>query len=438
MLRKYVGQILAITYLMIAAGCSEHSTPSGVEQETTLNPQCGTFGLSSMGKLEKRGAAKAVQAGSNVKFDLGRIKGSSGFFFLLYNVGMTPITNVTLSIDNPAFSVFPSSMDTLIPGSDVGMLPVVKIAAFHGTPYDGVGNRPLLPKGQNQFLLHIAGSSKTVSGTDTVITLDAEMNLEALVMDFSFEGMGGLIEKSGIAIGNGAILPAIDPGVRMKTIYRTSCKNDSIIMLNNTGNVSLHCVFYGNNTILMDSVISSGGTISYTLEKDNSPFHYVLYGDNAVADPARFSLDENGKFYAEMQLSSENCMDPVAQQRFHEYLDAHKLDQGGKIWALIDNSLLIYGHDFANGDSVRFFLHDLLSNVQLSSYSGIPEALSQEDCYNGMHLGMFGSMIGYMLSNDNNGKFAQPKGVVISSMGDTDWVRSTGSVALTNCPDSSK
>ncbi|HEX2958185.1 MAG TPA: hypothetical protein VHO70_15230, partial [Chitinispirillaceae bacterium] len=190
-----LGAVLLAACVVVLVGCSEQS-PSGPGSVTVLNPESGRFGLSSLGKLEKRSAASAVQQGSQVKFNLGKIKGSSGFFFLLYNVGMTPITNVSLSIDNPAFSVFPASMDTLIPGSDVGMLPVVKIAAFHGTPFDGVGNRPLLPQGKNECILHIQGASKTSAGVDTTIALEAVMSLDALVMALSLEGMNGALDIS--------------------------------------------------------------------------------------------------------------------------------------------------------------------------------------------------------------------------------------------------
>jgi hypothetical protein len=412
---------------MILAGCSEQS-PSGLEQNTTLNPQCGKFGLSSMGKLEKRAAVTAVQAGSQVKFNLGKIKGSSGFFFLLYNVGMTPITNVSLSIENPAFSVFPSSMDTLIPGSDVGMLPVVKIAAFHGTPYDGVGNRPLLPKGQNEFVLHISGNSKTASGVDTVITLNAEMNLEALVMDMSIEGINGQLGFDGIT--NGIVLPDIDKSLRIQSNYNTSCKGDSNIILRNTGNVPLHCFVYKTNDMLLDSIISSGSNVSIALAAIGD-CDLIVSGDNAVVDPERLILNDNGKFCAKIVLSTKTCPDAQVIDRYNAYLAAHDKDQCGKRWLLIDYSILIYGQNYYDSDSIVFVMYDLVNNEELTSFSGNSGGLNQDNCYQGSIL-LESKIISEMLYSPAGTKFGAINPDRISGGGQSNW-EITSVVSINYC-----
>src|SRR5512133_334507 len=337
MIKKFLGTTLVVSSLLLIAGCSEQPA-SGLEQTTTLNPQSGKFGLSSMGKLEKRSADAAVQAGSQVTFNLGKIKGSSGFFFLLYNVGMTPITNVTLSIDNPAYSVFPSSMDTLIPGSDVGMLPVVKIAAFHGTPYDGVGTRPLLPMGNNKFVLHIAGNSKTTAGTDTVIALDAEMNLDALIMDLSIAGMNEILTPASEGGVNTSEVANIGSGITKVSNYTTSCKADSIITIRNNGNVPLHCQMYrssyvtanNNHTLekIADTVIASRSVMIQSIYvSDNSQVYYlVASGENAVVDPAKLQLNDNGTYCARIAVGTNECFTVQTEERFKAYLAAHEQD----------------------------------------------------------------------------------------------------------------
>ncbi|MBN1604238.1 MAG: hypothetical protein JW915_21690 [Chitinispirillaceae bacterium] len=445
MLKKYLRPIMVVSSLMLAAGCSEQS-PSGPEKITTINPQCGTFGLSSMGKLEKRAAATTVRSGSDVKFDLGRIKGSSGFFFLLYNVGMTPITNVSLSIDNPAFSVFPSSMDTLIPGSDVGMLPVIKIAAFHGTPYDGVGTRPLLPKGPNTFVLHVSGNSKNASGADTVITLDAEMDLEALVMDLSIEGRSGLLDAIPVGGLNISELAHIGKDIKNVSQFITSCKDDTIITINNTGNVPLHCMIYRSLMVnsayqvdkVTDSVISAGNNMSVSLDTIAESFYLVASGDNAVADPVNISLNDNGMYYAWIRMSSQNCTDTLVVKRFNEYLDVHEQDQCAKIWALLNNSVLIYGQSYNAGDSVVFLLLDLVNNEQLTSFSGTLDALVQDNCYNGIYLNDFIVIANGMLTTQGwkgrNVKLTQGE---ISGGGSQNWIV-TNSAVLTACSSSNE
>jgi hypothetical protein len=443
MIKKFLGTSLIVSSLMLIAGCSEQPA-TGPEQTTTLNPQSGKFGLSSMGKLEKRSADAAVLAGSQVTFNLGKIKGSSGFFFLLYNVGMTPITNVTLSIENPAYSVFPSSMDTLIPGSDVGMLPVVKIAAFHGTPYDGVGTRPLLPMGNNKFVLHISGNSKTTAGKDTVIALDAEMNLDALIMDLSINGMNGKLTPAPEGGVNTSEVASIESGITKVSNYSTKCKGDSIITIRNAGNVPLHCKIYSSSNItatnnytvvkVADTVIASGSEMKQSIySSDNSQAYYlVASGENAVVDPATLRLNDNGTYCARIAVGTGECSTVQTEARFNAYLAAHEQDQCGKKWALIDNRLLIYGQNYRNGDSLSFVLYDLVNDEQLSSYTGKNSTLIQDNCYKGVYLSMFTNAIAAMLmGNDKDPKLF---GGYSYSGGSSNWVTTT-EVSLTPCYD---
>jgi hypothetical protein len=438
MIKKLLGTSLIVSSLLLIAGCSEQ--PAGPEQTTTLNPQSGKFGLSSMGKLEKRSADAAVQSGSRVTFNLGKIKGSSGFFFLLYNVGMTPITNVTLSIENPAYSVFPSSMDTLIPGSDVGMLPVVKIAAFHGTPYDGIGTRPLLPMGNNKFVLHISGNSKTTAGKDTVIALDAEMNLEALIMDLSIIGMNEILTPAPEGGVNTSEVAKIGSGITKVCNYTTSCNADSIITIRNDGNVPLHCQMYrssyvsANYTVvkIADTVIASGSQIVKRIYvSDNSQAYYlVASGENAVVDPAKLKLNDNGTYCARIAVGTNECFTVLTEERFKAYLAAHEQDQCGKKWALIDNKILIYGQNYRNGDSLSFVLYDLVNDEQLSSYTGKNSTLIQENCYKGVYLSLFTNVIAAMLTG--NDKDTKLFGGYSYSGGSNNWVTTT-EVSLTSC-----
>jgi hypothetical protein len=439
MLKKYLGHILVVSSLLIATGCSEQP-PSGPAQETTLNPQSGKFGLSSMGKLEKRSAATSVQAGSQVKFNLGKIKGSSGFFFLLYNVGMTPITDVSLTTNEPAFSVFPSAMDTLIPGNDVGMLPVIKIAAFHGTPYDGVGTRPLLPKGLNTFVLHVSGKSKTASGADTVITLDAKMDLEALVMDLSIEAMNGLLNPIPVAGLNLSELNLIGKDISTVSQFATSCKSDTVITINNTGNVPLHCLIYRSQIVnsanqvnkITDSIIATGSKLNVALDTITDAIYVVASGDNAVADPVRLSLNNDGLYYARISRGSGTCSDAQVLQQYNAYLKAREADQCRKIWALLDYSILAYGQNYKDGDSVSIMFFDLVHNKPLTSFSGTIHSLTQDNCYQEKYLNDFIQIINGMLTIQNWKGRDDKLSLGISEGGQLNWV-TTGSVSLTTC-----
>lgn len=443
--KRNLGLALLAASMIGLFGCSEQS-PSGVDSTQKLNPECGRFGLSSLGKLEKRSAASAVQQDPQVRFNLGKIKGSSGFFFLLYNVGMTPITNVTLSIDNAAFSVFPTSMDTLIPGSDVGMLPVVKIAAFHGTPFDGVGNRPLLPKGKNKFILKISGNSKTASGADTVISLDAEMDLEALVMDMTIEGINGALDMTNLISSlNLAEFTTIANGIKIASNCYTSCVDDSIVLIRNSGNVPVYYQIFKSQYIkisnqylidtLLDSIVAPGNMFNLILHADeqNAAYFLIASGENAVTDPEKLVLNDNGNYCARIMKGTRTCNTIPVEDAYNAYLAAHGLDQCAKIWALLDYGVLIYGQSYNDGDSVVFVCHDLANNLQLTSFSGTKHALVQDNCYQGIYLNDFIVIMNGMLTTEAwKGRDVKLSQGQITTGGQQNWIV-MNNVSLTSC-----
>jgi hypothetical protein len=165
-------------------GCTE-TGPTNTGESQTLTPEAGQFGLSWLKGLAKVGGTAdtgTVETGAQVNFDLGQIKGSTSYYFLLYNIGRRPITDVTLSTNDTNFLVYPSHIDTLLPGGDIGMLPVVRITALHGTAIDGVGYRSLLPMGDNTPSLTVSGTTGSPRGGDTSVVLQAGLKVKALVM----------------------------------------------------------------------------------------------------------------------------------------------------------------------------------------------------------------------------------------------------------------
>lgn len=438
--KKSLGVLLLAAGMIGLFGCSEHS-PSGIDSTQKLTPESGRFGMSSLGKLEKRTRDAAVEQGAQVKFNLGKIRGSSGFFFLLYNVGVTPITNVTLSIDNKAFSVFPTSIDTLIPSSDVGMLPIVKIAAFHGTPYDGVGNRPLLPQGKNDGVLHIQGTSKTASGADTTIEMDAVMSLEALVMGLSVDGMNGALDIS-------KTLNMSDPSEvskdfqsikELKTLVstRTECIGDSIVTIRNTGNVTIHCTVlrsvyqlqtgkYSIDTT-SDSSVAAQGTMNVVLngKPDSVAYLAIVSGDNAVSDPLKTVLNDNGKFYARLVKGAVPCADAQVQKRYEKFLSDRSANNSDKIWAFLENRVIIYTEKFIGSDSIKSVLYDLYNDTLLTSLSGSGYILNQDNDYNGEYLGVFTKIVESMFTLGGVDKTYGLDPQRITGGGKSNWVITT-------------
>lgn len=440
MYQRFVILILA-TCMMFASGCNQNS-PSGPEVSVTLKPESGRFGISHMGGLAKKSALAEVKEGPGVSFNLGQIKGSTGYFFLLYNIGAVPITNVSLAIGTPGYAVFPTSMDTLIPGSDVGMLPVVKVSAFHGTAYDGVGTRPLLPMGNNTFTLHIEGTSKTASGADTTIELEAAMNLEAMVMDLDVSGKSGSITTSPFQGNINETFEGV-PGVKNERIYscNTECVDDSVVAITNTGNVPLHITLYSSSispgsqrvvaTRLFDSTIALSDTCKFTFDSDidQQRFLVIASGENTVSNPDKVMLQDNGSFYLVINPGENNCEDTLVLQSYRDFLASHENTDCVKSWALIDNKALFYGESFNDGDSVRFALIDMTDTTVITSCTGTstPQStlLNRDDSYMGEYNELFVALILNLYSNgDMKLKDSQASQITSGGQSGT-WNRST-------------
>jgi hypothetical protein len=299
--------LLAGILTILVVECNR-TTPVSPNQTITLTPGPGAFGLGYMKGLSKSTANAAVKSGANVSFDLGSIKGSAAFYFLLYNIGSTPITNVTLSIADSQFEVYPSAMDTLIPGNDVGMLPVVKVSAIHGTALDGYGFRPLMPKGINSGKLLVTGRTKTSAGKDTVVALTADLAVNALVMDILVKcgrDTINMAEPCGGTIGNNTF-----DGYQVVNMraFGYNYYGDSISIIN-TGNVPIILriqYLSGYDGTIKDTlhyVIDS--TQKITVSKGENIPNYGTYpifcldGHNTIADHIRLPLEPNGKCYFE-------------------------------------------------------------------------------------------------------------------------------------------
>lgn len=339
-----------LAFLIIAGifGCATQDVTTGSTGPTvTLSPSSGAFGLSQMKGLAKKQAVTGIRDAGNAQFNLGKIKASTGFYFLLYNVGAAPITQIALDIDNEAFSVFPATIDSLLPGGDVGMLPIVKVSAYHGTPFDGVGNRPLLPKGDNPFTLSISGHSKTADGQDTVIELDAFMELEALVFDYTFEAASG-IQHSGGSIGDFSNYPDIT-GKQWDGI-RPECSEDEVITFSNTGSEQFRVRVFKplapsatgiyEMVLYLDTLLAVAASIDLPIEGDGKSrevsYNLVIYGNNTIADPAKIKLDDDGNSYMSISPAYFSCADIELDKKFDAFVAEYRDDNLYQILTILD------------------------------------------------------------------------------------------------------
>jgi hypothetical protein len=169
--------------------------------------------------------------------------------FALNNVGRCPITDIALSVSDSTYSISPSRIDTLLPGNDIKMLPVIRVVAYHGTPMDGPGTRALLPRGENELTMTVSGTTKTRSGVDTTIYVSADLRLVALVMDFQIHSLLSGPYKIPNTISSRTEMKFPDTSYQNFSSTVHIDPMDTIITLNNTGNVPLNCKIYGSDTL---------------------------------------------------------------------------------------------------------------------------------------------------------------------------------------------
>jgi len=316
--------ILVLSFIFAGCGSKaplQTSTPN--ENQTNFEGP-GLFGVSLLKGLSKQSAKTAVLTSPVVSFDLGSIKGSTSFYFLLYNVGKNSITNITFTVDDSAFSIFPSKVDTLLPGNDVTILPIVKVVAYHGTPIDGAGTRPLMKKGSNDAVVTMRGSTKTSKGVDTTVILSAKLQLQALVMDLQISScFGGPYKLPNTSTGR-AELQFPDGNYYNFSSGIGINYQDSIVTLKNTGNVPLAYKIYksddlkwvGYTVTLQDSLkgtINAGDSLKiphhYVPGIDNTLEHFFFIdGMNTAYDPKKLPVRADGVLYFStgQYLSSNN------------------------------------------------------------------------------------------------------------------------------------
>jgi hypothetical protein len=316
------------------------TTPVSPGQTITLTPGPGAFGLGYMKGLSKSTANTAVKSGANVNFNLGSIKGSTAFYFLLYNTGSTPITNVTLSMADSDFTVYPSNIDTLIPGGTLGMLPIIKVVALHGTAFEGIGTRPLMPMGENKTILHISGTTKIMQVKDTTATMDAGLDLVALVMNLSLRVDGAIQKNLDCYLGGksfdtmATLYNTGNVPIDIKIIHSSSALNKNLDTL--TGHVAI-----GDSTNFRLGLCDPVGEYDHTT---------LLYPNttNAVHSPdLPFPPDEYGPIYFNAPL----CPNTINPFPFIELASGAACADSANRLYLIDSAVVFWDRQGACSDN---------------------------------------------------------------------------------------
>lgn len=206
-----VGVAVIATGAAPGCGSSEEAASPATPAPTSTTPQPGkspgAFAVSRMqvGSQPQNAAAASwpgthpadtsgADAGAPASFDMGDLKGSDDFLFLLKNAGDFPITDVSLSSDGTAFEVAPASISSLEPASSSAIETVLRVRVVHGTNLSGVGHLPVLPMGPNQAVVSLNGKTRDDTNTDIDVSLTFTIKLNALLADFEASVAGAPVD----------------------------------------------------------------------------------------------------------------------------------------------------------------------------------------------------------------------------------------------------
>jgi hypothetical protein len=140
------------------------------QQKEEVKPAAtpGAFVVSATSEGASSGG-RTAQGASGTEFELGDLKASRAFLFMLANGGDEAIFDVTITSDKPAFEVTPQRIRSLPGKGSTGIVPLIQVGIIHGKLLNGNGLAPVLQPGVNEATIKLKG--KTIANNDTVEVL---------------------------------------------------------------------------------------------------------------------------------------------------------------------------------------------------------------------------------------------------------------------------
>jgi hypothetical protein len=135
---------------------------------------------------------------ATVAYNVGAIDSTTTYFFMLRNTGGLPAFGVTITADDPAVVISPSTIGMLEPDGLSALTPIIKVTVTHGVQPSGIGMADLLPPG-----LFIAGMTASASsGVFTQTTIGGVVR----IADVQLENCYMHNETRETEVGTGQIL----------------------------------------------------------------------------------------------------------------------------------------------------------------------------------------------------------------------------------------
>ena len=302
---KGIGFLLGCAVVLSACGAKDDASSGDVDpqQDAETEVTIGSFSFTYLGNLE---GPPPPPASATASFDLGEIRASRDFYFLLRNAGDNDITDISLSSSSDSFDVSPGSIASLASGEDVEFLPIIRVSAIHGIALDGYGTTDVMSMGTNTSTVAVAGTSAAADGTTEDVTLDVALTLEALLMDVELYCDGIAMDLSDPEGSSSSSLG----GIGWLPNYR--CPG-GVMTLENIGNVDIELSYYQGDdlerteTLAAPTSDEAGDLITVADGSDEDNLYWILElaGNNTIGDADRLSMGDNGRAYMIVEAYAE-------------------------------------------------------------------------------------------------------------------------------------
>jgi hypothetical protein len=281
--------IIPFLVLLIITACNK--------DEETRTTEPGYFLLTEIKNPGLKSTQLTAADSAKSEFQLGDLKASREFYFLLSNGGDSPIFDIRLESDNPQFTIAPENISKLPgndPSGDAVFIPLISLCIIHGRQLNGVGFADLLPMDLNSATLTITG--RTIENGDT-IDLISEFDFSVNVKKMDIRLFENEQEIDLLSPDGGGMFAFNYGGLGSIRYYLLTSGN---FTLQNTGNVDIGIRLnesdsLGNSASPRDTVLLQHQSIDFELSLN----HIVLTldSDGTVTDDARIQLGNDGKGY---------------------------------------------------------------------------------------------------------------------------------------------
>lgn len=273
------------------------------KEDEIVENKPGYFTLSQIKyPSEGRISSTSVEA---TDFDLGDLKASREFYFLLGNAGETSITDINLTTDNPKFILSPTSIGS-IDGTKSGtsnIIPLVSLGVIHGVQLNGVGFTELLEMGEHSSVITITG--KTIENGVTIdLKSEFRVKVNAKKVDIVLTDSENGNEIDFLAPdwwGDGYLGIG---GIGMLTGYNIASNK---LAVKNVGNVNINVTekspYFDDPATEREIAPGQTSEITLAAHPDHPDFPdanttiFSIDGNGTMADYNRFQIGNDGKIY---------------------------------------------------------------------------------------------------------------------------------------------